>query len=85
MKVIVDGLDLAAAVATVSRAANAKAINPILEGIKLTARDGTLTLAATDLELYVQKKIRADIKKDGVVIRDIVVSFSQIESFFHNS
>ncbi|MCL2755474.1 MAG: DNA polymerase III subunit beta [Firmicutes bacterium] len=68
MKLIVDGLDLAEAVATVSRAANAKTINPVLEGIKLTAKDGTLKLAATDLEIYLQKTVRADIKQEGEVI-----------------
>jgi len=68
MKLLVDGLDLAEAVATVSRGTNAKSINPILEGIKLTAKDGALTLASTDLEIYIQKKIRADVKQDGVVI-----------------
>ena len=68
MKLICDGLDLAEAVATVSRATNARAINPILEGIKLTAKNGTLTLAATDLEMYIQKTIRADIETEGVTV-----------------
>ena len=68
MKIICDGLDLAEAVSVVGRATNARAVNPILEGIKLTVRDGTLTLAATDLEIYVQRTIRADVKQDGVVI-----------------
>ena len=61
-------MDLAEAVAIVSRATNTRALNPILEGIKLTAKDGTLTLAGTDLEMYIQKTIRADIEKDGVAI-----------------
>ncbi|MCL2846210.1 MAG: DNA polymerase III subunit beta [Firmicutes bacterium] len=68
MKLTVDGLDLAEAVATVARAANAKAINPVLEGIKLTATKDTLTLSATDLEIFLQKTIRADIKQQGTVI-----------------
>jgi len=68
MKLTVDGLDLAEAAATVSRAANAKTINPVLEGIKLTAKDGKLRLAATDLEIYIQKTIIADIKQEGEVI-----------------
>jgi len=61
-------MDLAEAVATVSRATNARTINPILEGIKLVAKDGTLTLAGTDLEMYIQKTIRADIQTEGVAI-----------------
>jgi DNA polymerase-3 subunit beta len=68
MKLTCNGLDLAEAVATVSRAANSKAINPILEGIKLIAKDGELILCATDLEIYIQKVIKADIKQDGVVV-----------------
>ena len=68
MKLICDGLDLADAVNTVARAASARAINPILEGIKLVAKDGKLTLSATDLEIYVKKTIRADIKVEGTVV-----------------
>ena len=68
MKILCDGLDLADAVATVSRAANARAVNPILEGIKITASEGAVTLSATDLEIYVQRTIRADVKKPGVVV-----------------
>ena len=68
MKFICDGEELAEAVATVSRASNARAINPILEGIKITAKDGAVTLAATDLEMYVQKTIRADIQIAGTAV-----------------
>ena len=68
MKLICDGTDLAEAVATVSRASSARAVNPILEGIKLTAKDGMLTLAATDLEMYIQKSVRADVESEGVAI-----------------
>jgi len=68
MKIIVEGLDMQDAVATVGRIATTKAINPILEGIKLTARDGTLTLASTDLDIFVQKKVRSDVKQDGEIL-----------------
>jgi DNA polymerase-3 subunit beta len=61
-------LDLADAVACVGRATNAKTVNPVLEGIKLTAKGGMLTLAATDLEMYMQKSIRADIQSEGVCV-----------------
>ena len=67
MKLTIDGLDLSEAVGIVSRAANSKT-NPILEGIKLIAKGDTLVLQATDLDLYIQKTIRADIKKEGTVI-----------------
>ena len=68
MKLIVNGLDLAEAVSTVARVTSAKTINPVLEGIKMVAKGDTLTLIATDLEMYIQKVIRADVKKDGIVV-----------------
>ncbi|MCL2851327.1 MAG: DNA polymerase III subunit beta [Firmicutes bacterium] len=68
MKIIVEGLDIKDAIATVGRIATTRNVNPILEGIKLTAKDGVLTLSATDLEIYVQKKIRADVKQEGEII-----------------
>ena len=63
-------MDLAEAVSVVSRASGAKQVNPVLEGIKLTAnaKEGTLTLSATDLDIYLKRVIRADIKKEGEVI-----------------
>jgi len=68
MKLICDGLDLADAVNVVARAANARAINPILEGMKLVAKNGKLTLSATDLEIYTNRTIRADVKVEGTVV-----------------
>ena len=59
---------MAEAVSTVARGTNTRALNPILEGIKLTAKNGTLTLAATDLEMYIQKTIRADISTEGTCV-----------------
>ena len=68
MKLQIDGLDLAEAVGVVTRAAGAKQINPVLEGIKLTAKDGQLVLSATDLDIYLKKTVRADVKVPGEVI-----------------
>ena len=68
MKIIVEGLDIRDAIATVGRIATSRHINPILEGIKLTAKKDTLTLSSTDLEIYVQRKIRADVKQEGEII-----------------
>ena len=68
MKLICDGLDLAEAVNVVARAASARAVNPILEGMKLVAKNGKLTLSATDLEIYINRTIRADIKVEGTVV-----------------
>lgn len=68
MQIICDGLDLCDAVITVSRAINSKVTNPILEGIKLVAEDDTLTLSATDMELSIEKKIKADVKVEGQTV-----------------
>lgn len=68
MKVFCDGLDLNEAVLKVIKAASNKTINPILEGIKITAENDTLTLVATDGELIIEKKISADVKIDGETV-----------------
>lgn len=68
MQVVCDGLDLCDAVMTVSRAMSARTTNPILEGIKFVAEDETLTLSATDLELSIEKKIKAEVKVEGETV-----------------
>jgi DNA polymerase-3 subunit beta len=68
MKIICDGLDLADAISTVSRAISSRASNPVLEGIKIVAKGKTVTLSATDLDIYLQKTIRADVKVDGSAV-----------------
>lgn len=68
MKFICEGEDLKTAVAIVSHGTNSKTINPILEGIKIVAEHDTVTFFATDLELYIRKTIRADVKQDGSVV-----------------
>lgn len=68
MQIICDGLDLSEAVLKVSKAMANKTTNPILEGIKLVAEDNTLTLIATDMELSIEKKIRAEIKEEGETV-----------------
>ena len=65
MQILCDGLDLSEAVLKVSKAIAVKTTNPILEGIKLVAEDNELTLLATDLELSIVKKIRAEVKEEG--------------------
>lgn len=68
MQIICDGLDLSDAVLKVSKAISNKTTNPILEGIKLVAEEDTLTLCATDLDLSIEKKIKADVKIEGETI-----------------
>lgn len=68
MKLICDGLALSEAVLKVSKAMPIKKNNNILEGIKLVAKDGYLTLTATDLELSIVKRIAADVQIEGEVL-----------------
>mgnify|MGYP005759778723 FL=1 len=68
MKLICDGLDLSDAVMKVIKAISQKTTNPILEGIKLVAEDDYLTLSATDLELSMEKKIKAEIFVEGETV-----------------
>lgn len=68
MKLICDGLDLSDAVLKVVKAVSTKSVNPILEGIKLKAKEDYLILSATDLELSIEKKIRAEVKIEGEVL-----------------
>jgi len=68
MKAYCEGLDLVEAVQKVIKAASNKTVNPILEGIKITAEDDTITLVATDSELAIEKKIKADVKVEGETV-----------------
>lgn len=68
MKIICNGADLADAVGKVYKAASARTTNVILEGIKLKAEDGSLTLTATDLELAIEKCIVADVLVEGETV-----------------
>lgn len=65
MKLKCDGLALSEAVLKVVKAMPVKKNNSILEGIKLKAENGFLTLTATDTELTITKKITADINIEG--------------------
>lgn len=79
MKLICDGLDLSDAVLKVSKALNVKSANPVLEGIKITAKGDTLTLLATDMELTIEKKIKAEVLMEGatVVVGKYFVEFAK--------
>ncbi|MBQ3115926.1 MAG: DNA polymerase III subunit beta [Clostridia bacterium] len=79
MKIICDGLDLSDAVLKVSKALSVKASNPVLEGIKITAKGDSLTLLATDTELTIERKIKADVLMEGetVVVGKYFVDFAK--------
>lgn len=77
MKLICDGLDLSDAVLKVSKALSVKSSYPVLEGIKITAKGDTLSLLASDMELTIEKKIKAEILMEGetVVVGKYFVDF----------
>lgn len=68
MKVECNGNDLCEAVGRVIKAASARSTNPVLEGIKMSAEAGTLTLTASDLELSIEHMIRAEVVESGDVV-----------------
>lgn len=68
MKLLCEGLDLSDAVLKVIKAVSNKTTNPILEGIKLVAEDDILTLIATDGELAIERKIKANIDQEGQTV-----------------
>ena len=68
MKVACNGKDLCDAVTRVIKAVPARSTNAVLEGIKLTADDGTLTLTATDIELSIEHMIVAEVAERGETV-----------------
>lgn len=68
MKIECVGLDLSDAINKVIRATSSKTTNPILEGIELVAEEDYLTLIATDNELSIEKRIRAEVAMEGSTV-----------------
>ena len=68
MKVVCHGTELNEALLKVSKALPNKNINPVLEGIKISAKDDCITLYATDLDLAIEKKIAADVLIEGEAV-----------------
>ena len=79
MKLSCDSLDLSDALTQVGKALPLKKVMPILNGIKLKAEGDTLTLTATDLELSIEKKIKADIspKEKRLYLENILRNTSE--------
>ena len=65
MKFVCDGTVLANAALVVSKACAVKTITPVLECIRLTAKNDGLTLKAYDGEISIEKKINAEILEEG--------------------
>ncbi len=67
MKFVCNGLILSDAALTVSKACAMKTITPVLECIRLQAKNDGLTLKAYDGEISIEKKINAEILEEGEV------------------
>lgn len=65
MKFSVDATDLSDAVVTVSKACANKTTVAVLECIKISAYNDVLTMIATDGEIAIQKKIKAEVMEEG--------------------
>ncbi|MGN0824129.1 MAG: DNA polymerase III subunit beta [Candidatus Coproplasma sp.] len=65
MKFICEGLDLSEAILKVVKACAVRTTVPVMECIKISAVNDTLTLTATDGEITIQKKIKAEILEEG--------------------
>lgn len=68
MKFNCDGLDLSDAVLKVVKAISNKGQNPLLEGIKICAKEDFILFTATDLDISIEKKINADVKIEGETV-----------------
>ena len=67
MKAVCEGIELSEAVLKVVKACASKTITPILECIKLAAKNDSLILTATDGEISIQKSIKAEVMEEGEV------------------
>lgn len=67
MKAVCEGIDLSDAVLKVVKACATKTVAPILECIKISARNDSIILSATDGEISIQKTIKAEIYEEGDV------------------
>ena len=67
MKIISEGIELSDAVMKTVKACSTKTTNPILECIKLSAENDVLTLLATDGEIAIERKIKAEVLEEGAV------------------
>lgn len=67
MKFTCDGLDLSDAVNKVSKACAINTTLSILEYVKVTAHNDTVSLLASDGEISIKNKIKADILEEGEI------------------
>lgn len=67
MKIICEGIDLSEAVLKVIKACASRTTVPVMECVKISAKNDAITLTATDGEIAIQKKIKAEVCEEGEV------------------
>ena len=67
MKFVCDGTILSDAGFTVCKACAVKTITPVLECIKIEAKNDAVTLTAYDGEISIEKKVKADVFEEGEI------------------
>ena len=67
MKIICEGIELSDSLMKVVKACATKTTTLILECVKLSAKNDTLTLLATDGEISIRRDIRAEVLEEGAV------------------
>jgi DNA polymerase-3 subunit beta len=68
MKITVAKDELVAKLGVVSRAVSSRGTVQVLSGVLLSAENGTLALAATDMELSLRTTLDAQVEGDGAVV-----------------
>lgn len=70
MKFITEKSLLQEAISTVQKAITGKSTMPILQGIYISAKDSTLTLIGSDIDVSIETKIEANIIEEGEIVLD---------------
>lgn len=70
MKFITEKSLLQDAISTVQKAITGKSTMPILQGIYISAKDSTLTLIGSDIDVSIETKIEANIIEEGEIVLD---------------
>ena len=68
MKFTCNQQTLTKALNTVSKAVSTRTTIPILKGILIEAKNGQITMSASDLEISIKKTINADVIEEGSVV-----------------
>ena len=68
MKIQCDSAQLSAAVATVTKAMAARTTMPVLEGVHISAKNGGVKLACTDLRLGIETVLEATVASEGEAV-----------------